>query len=84
MLRLLIIRVSLYKLYIYWGFFSQEIERCMQTEKRLIEEQRETEAESLEIQEFLQAEKSTMADTLKELELEVIIAVLIVILKLKN
>lgn len=49
---------------------KKEIERCIHTEKRLIEEQKESEAESLEIQEFLQAEKSTMAETLKELEVE--------------
>lgn len=49
---------------------KKELERCALREERLLEDQKESEAESLEIQEFLQAEKSTLAETLKELEVE--------------
>lgn len=49
----------------------QELDKSLHNQRKIIEQQQESEAESLEMQEFLQAEKSTLADTLKELENEV-------------
>ena len=40
-------------------------------QKTLVESQKATEMESMELQEFMQAEKSTLTDSLRDTELEV-------------
>ncbi|KAL1140254.1 hypothetical protein AAG570_000186 [Ranatra chinensis] len=50
---------------------KRELDKSLLMQHKIIQQQQEVEAESLEMQEFLQAEKSTLADTLKELENEV-------------
>lgn len=51
----------------------QDLDKSYSTQKTLIEVQKVNEAESLELQEFLQAEKSMLTDSLKDTELEVIL-----------
>lgn len=43
----------------------------MAAQKALLQQQQELEAESAEMQDFLQEEKATLADALKEAETEV-------------
>jgi hypothetical protein len=49
----------------------QDLERSLAAQKTLLQQQQETEAESLELQEFLQAEKLTLGDALRDAEAEV-------------
>lgn len=49
----------------------QDLERSLAAQKTLLQHQQETEAESLELQEFLQAEKLTLGDALRDAEEEV-------------
>jgi hypothetical protein len=49
----------------------QDLERSLAAQKTLLQQQQETEAESLELQEFLQAEKLTLGDALIDAEAEV-------------
>jgi len=49
----------------------QDLERSLAAQKTLLQQQQETEAESLELQEFLQAEKLTLGDALRDAETEV-------------
>lgn len=49
----------------------QDLERSLAAQKTLLQQQQETEAESLELQEFLQAEKLTLGDALRDAEVEV-------------
>jgi hypothetical protein len=49
----------------------KDVEKSLAAQKTLLQQQQEAEAESIELQEFLQAEKSTLADALKDYESEV-------------
>ncbi|KAG8313774.1 hypothetical protein J6590_107869, partial [Homalodisca vitripennis] len=49
----------------------QELEKSYSAQKMMLKQQEEMEAESVELQEFLQAEKAALADTLRDLENEV-------------
>ena len=49
----------------------QDLERSLAAQKTLLQQQQETEVESLELQEFLQAEKLTLGDALRDAEAEV-------------
>jgi len=49
---------------------KRDLERSLAAQKTLLQQQQETEAESLELQEFLQAEKSTLGDALRDAEAE--------------
>jgi hypothetical protein len=49
----------------------QDLEKSLAAQKTLLQQQQDAEAESIELQEFLQAEKSTLADALKDSESEV-------------
>ncbi|KAF6206302.1 hypothetical protein GE061_017532 [Apolygus lucorum] len=49
---------------------KKELDKSLKAQRKLLEHHQDAETESLEMQEFLLAEKSTLADTLKELELE--------------
>jgi hypothetical protein len=49
----------------------QDLEKSLAAQKTLLQQQQEIEAESIELQEFLQAEKSTLADALRDSESEV-------------
>lgn len=49
----------------------QELDKSYSAQKRLLKQQEEVEMESVELQEFLQAEKAALADTLRDLETEV-------------
>jgi len=53
------------------GGQKRELERSMAAQKTLIQQLQESEAEARELQEFLQAEKGTLAEALKESEQEV-------------
>lgn len=50
---------------------SQDLEKSYSVQKTLVESQKATEMESMELQEFMQAEKSTLTDSLRDTELEV-------------
>ena len=52
------------------------MEKSLAAQKTLLQQQQDLEAESMELQEFLQAEKSTLAEALKDAETEVILKVL--------
>ncbi|XP_045475050.1 putative leucine-rich repeat-containing protein DDB_G0290503 isoform X2 [Harmonia axyridis] len=47
------------------------LDQCMMNQHTLIQQHQELEAESMELQEFMQAEKSTLADSLREAESEI-------------
>ena len=49
----------------------QDLEKSFSTQRTIVEAQKANEAESLELQEFLQAEKVTLTDSLKDMEQEV-------------
>lgn len=49
-----------------------DLEKSLASQKILVQQQQELEAESVELQEFMQAEKTTLADALKEAENEII------------
>jgi hypothetical protein len=49
----------------------QDLEKSLAAQKTLLQQQQEIEAESIELQEFLQAEKSTLVDALRDSESEV-------------
>jgi len=53
------------------GGQKRELERSLAAQKTLIQQLQESEAEARELQEFLQAEKGTLAEALKEAEQEV-------------
>ena len=53
------------------GCLRYEVERTERLRKRLQSQQEETEAETLELQEFMQVEKAMLAESLKEAEREV-------------
>ena len=50
---------------------KRELERSLAAQKALIQQLQESEAEARELQEFLQAEKGTLAEALKEAEQEI-------------
>lgn len=50
----------------------KDLEKSLAAQKALLQQQQELEAESAEMQDFLQEEKATLADALKEAETEVI------------
>jgi len=52
-------------------FSLQDLEKSLAAQKTLLQQQQEIEAESIELQEFLQAEKSTLAEALRDAEAEV-------------
>lgn len=66
-----------YESYLYTGtaFFTtllfKDLDKSLAAQKALLQQQQELEAESAEMQDFLQEEKATLADALKEAELEV-------------
>lgn len=47
------------------------MEKSLAAQKILLQQQRELEAESAELQEFMQAEKSTLSEALHEAELKI-------------
>ena len=47
-----------------------DLEKSLASQKILVQQQQELEAESIELQEFMQAEKTTLSDALKEAENE--------------
>ncbi|KAG7203322.1 hypothetical protein KM043_010410 [Ampulex compressa] len=49
---------------------SRDLEKSLAAQKALLQQQQELEAESAEMQDFLQEEKATLADALKEVEIE--------------
>ncbi|XP_012233905.1 uro-adherence factor A [Linepithema humile] len=49
---------------------SRDLEKSLAAQKSLLQQQQELEAESAEMQDFLQEEKATLADALKDAELE--------------
>ncbi|XP_020718940.2 uncharacterized protein LOC100642565 isoform X3 [Bombus terrestris] len=49
---------------------SRDLEKSLAAQKALLQQQQELEAESAEMQDFLQEEKATLADALKEAETE--------------
>ncbi|KAK3930638.1 ATP synthase subunit b [Frankliniella fusca] len=53
------------------GRLRYEVERADRLRKELLKHQEETEAETIEMQEFLQVEKCMMAESLKEAEKEI-------------
>lgn len=53
--------------------FTKDLEKSLAAQKALLQQQQELEAESAEMQDFLQEEKATLADALKEAETEVYI-----------
>lgn len=50
---------------------KRDLEKSLAAQKTLLQQQQDLEAESIELQEFLQAEKSTLADALKDAETEI-------------
>ncbi|KAK2701281.1 polyamine-modulated factor 1-binding protein 1-like [Artemia franciscana] len=50
------------------GAQQRELDRSLAAQKTLLQQLQETEAEARELQEFLQAEKATMGDSLREAE----------------
>ncbi|KAJ4434357.1 hypothetical protein ANN_22916 [Periplaneta americana] len=48
-----------------------DLEKSLAAQKTLLQQQQEIEAESIELQEFLQAEKSTLAEALRDAEAEI-------------
>lgn len=50
---------------------AKDLEKSLAAQKALLQQQQELEAESAEMQDFLQEEKATLADSLKEAETEV-------------
>lgn len=50
---------------------KKDLEKSLAAQKTLLQQQQEIEAESIELQEFLQAEKSTLADALKDSETKI-------------
>ncbi|XP_012277773.1 myosin-11 [Orussus abietinus] len=50
---------------------SRDLEKSLAAQKTLLQQQQELEAESTEMQDFLQEEKATMAEALKEAEVEI-------------
>lgn len=49
----------------------KDLDKSLAAQKALLQQQQELEAESAEMQDFLQEEKATLADALKDAELEV-------------
>lgn len=49
----------------------QELDKSFTAQRTMLKQQEEIEAESAELQEFLQAEKLALADTLRDMESEV-------------
>ncbi|XP_029174253.1 uncharacterized protein LOC114942928 [Nylanderia fulva] len=49
---------------------SKDLEKSLAAQKALLQQQQELEAESVEMQDFLQEEKATLVDALKDAELE--------------
>lgn len=49
----------------------KDLEKSLAAQKSLLQQQQELEAESAEMQDFLQEEKATLAEALKDAELEV-------------
>lgn len=47
---------------------QRDLEKSLAAQKILLQQQQEMEAESIELQEFMQTEKCTLCDTIKELE----------------
>lgn len=52
-------------------FLLKDLEKSLAAQKALLQQQQELEAESAEMQDFLQEEKATLADALKDAESEV-------------
>ncbi|PSN34415.1 hypothetical protein C0J52_16624 [Blattella germanica] len=50
---------------------KRDLEKSLAAQKTLLQQQQELEAESIELQEFLQAEKSTLAEALRDAETEI-------------
>ncbi|XP_069672096.1 uro-adherence factor A isoform X2 [Periplaneta americana] len=50
---------------------KRDLEKSLAAQKTLLQQQQEIEAESIELQEFLQAEKSTLAEALRDAEAEI-------------
>ncbi|XP_021918732.1 uncharacterized protein LOC110829379 isoform X2 [Zootermopsis nevadensis] len=50
---------------------KRDLEKSLAAQKTLLQQQQEIEVESIELQEFLQAEKSTLADALRDAETEI-------------
>ncbi|KAJ9575095.1 hypothetical protein L9F63_007756 [Diploptera punctata] len=50
---------------------KRDLEKSLAAQKTLLQQQQDLEAESIELQEFLQAEKSTLAEALKDAETEI-------------
>ncbi|XP_030768385.1 myosin-15-like [Sitophilus oryzae] len=59
------------KLNNYCRSFQIDLEKSLAAQKTLLQQHQDLEAESIELQEFLQAEKTTLADALKEAEGEI-------------
>lgn len=56
--------------------FLQDLEKSLAAQKNLLQQQQELEAESTEMQDFLQEEKSALAEALKDAEMEVSLHIL--------
>lgn len=52
-------------------FLLKDLEKSLAAQKALLQQQQELEAESAEMQDFLQEEKATLVDALKDAESEV-------------
>ncbi|XP_076266026.1 microtubule-binding protein cornetto isoform X1 [Rhynchophorus ferrugineus] len=55
----------------YCRSFQIDLEKSLAAQKTLLQQHQDLEAESIELQEFMQAEKTTLADALKEAETEI-------------
>lgn len=58
--------------FVIFDSFMKDLEKSLAAQKALLQQQQELEAESAEMQDFLQEEKATLADALKEAETEVV------------
>lgn len=56
---------------LFTTFLLKDLDKSLAAQKALLQQQQEFEAESVEMQDFLQEEKATLADALKDAELEV-------------
>lgn len=58
-------------MFINTRYLSKDLEKSYAAQKSLLQANQASEMESTEIQDFLQAEKAMLSDTIKELEKEV-------------
>jgi 23S rRNA maturation-related 3'-5' exoribonuclease YhaM len=59
------------KLNTYCRSLQIDLEKSLASQKILVQQQQELEVESIELQEFMQAEKTTLSDAMKDAENEI-------------